>query len=61
VLTDPETLVPFTPTAHLDVESCPVCDLTDAVRCPACNAKGVLVVIRRDPPAVDHLTWVLSR
>ncbi len=61
MLSDPETLSPFTPAAHLDVESCPVCDLTDAVSCSACNAKGVLVVIRRDPPAIDHLTLVLSR
>lgn len=26
------------------VEDCPVCDLTDARACPACNATGLFVV-----------------
>jgi hypothetical protein len=50
MLTDPDTLIPGTPSVRVDVESCPVCELTDAVRCPACNARGVLVVFRETVP-----------
>ena len=32
---DPSTIV---------VEDCPVCELTDAISCPACNATGLLVI-----------------
>ena len=31
------------------LEDCPLCVLTDAVSCPACNATGILVFRTADP------------
>lgn len=35
--------------APLAVDDCPICSLTDATRCPACNGSGTLVVRVADP------------
>lgn len=38
-------------TPGIVVEDCPVCDLTAAVACPACNATGLLVIHPSEPAA----------
>lgn len=35
----------------ITVEDCPVCDLTDARACPACNSTGTIVFDRSLPDA----------
>jgi hypothetical protein len=44
---------PLAIASPLAVEECPLCDLTDAVACPACNGTGTYV-LRVDAPASLH-------
>lgn len=37
--------------AGVAVEDCPLCELTDAVSCPACNGTGAIVWYGSEPAA----------